>query len=179
MDIILYFFRDEISGMYYFIYAFLCLFFMFAIIGYLFKQKYGKLEIKLNTSQVKVENTQVSALNSNVKNKKLSRKEQRELKKKNKQKSIFPQATPQSSATMIHPQGVNTTQGANIPTNIQTPVVTPNVIENQGQVISNVQPVGQSQTPIPNIGGFSNQVNIQPTSQNPNNVANNPIPEIK
>ena len=51
MDIILYFFRDKIVGTYYFIYAFLCLFLMFSIIGYLFKQKYAKLEVKLNTSQ--------------------------------------------------------------------------------------------------------------------------------
>ena len=53
MDVILYFFRDKIVGIHYFIYAFVCLFLMFSIIGYLFKQKYGKLEIILNTSQVK------------------------------------------------------------------------------------------------------------------------------
>lgn len=54
MDVILYFFRDKIVGTHYFIYAFVCLFLMFSIIGYLFKQKYGKLEIILNTSQVKI-----------------------------------------------------------------------------------------------------------------------------
>lgn len=51
MNAILYFFRDTISGTYYFIYCFICLLLMFSIIGYLFKQKYAKVEIKLNTSQ--------------------------------------------------------------------------------------------------------------------------------
>ena len=55
MDIILYFFRDKITGTYYFIYAFICLMLMFAIIGYLYKQKYAKVEVKLNTSQPKKE----------------------------------------------------------------------------------------------------------------------------
>ena len=53
MDVVLYFFRDKIVGIHYFIYASICLFLIFSIIGYLFKQKYGKLEIILNTSQVK------------------------------------------------------------------------------------------------------------------------------
>lgn len=53
MSTILYFFRDSITGVYYFIYVFVCLFLMFSIIGYLFKQKYAKVEIKLNTSQPK------------------------------------------------------------------------------------------------------------------------------
>lgn len=55
MEIILYFFRDKVVGTYYIIYAFICLFLMFSIIGYLFKQKYAKLDIKLNTSKTKQE----------------------------------------------------------------------------------------------------------------------------
>lgn len=51
MEVILYFFRDSISGIYYVMYAFVCLFLMFSIIGYLFKQKYAKVELKLNSSQ--------------------------------------------------------------------------------------------------------------------------------
>ncbi|MBQ8892450.1 MAG: hypothetical protein IJ068_06290 [Bacilli bacterium] len=51
MDLILYFIRDTISGTFYFIYASISLICMFAIIGYLLKGKYGKLEIKLATSQ--------------------------------------------------------------------------------------------------------------------------------
>ena len=51
MKVILYFFRDSISGIYYVMYAFVCLLLMFSIIGYLFKQKYAKVELKLNSSQ--------------------------------------------------------------------------------------------------------------------------------
>ncbi|MBR3660344.1 MAG: hypothetical protein IKN63_00375 [Bacilli bacterium] len=51
MDVILYYIRDNLVGTHYFMYAFVLLFFMFSIIGYLFKQKYGKLDIILNTSQ--------------------------------------------------------------------------------------------------------------------------------
>ncbi len=57
MDIVLYFFRDTLSGIHYFIYAFIMLFLMFSIIGYLLKQKYGKYDIKLATSQVNSSNT--------------------------------------------------------------------------------------------------------------------------
>ena len=55
MDSFLYFIRDNLVGIHYFIYAFALLFFMFSIIGYLFKQKYAVYEIKLNTSQGKVD----------------------------------------------------------------------------------------------------------------------------
>ena len=54
METILYYIRDHLTGTHYFIYAFILLFLMFAIIGYLFKQKYGKLDIKLATSQSNV-----------------------------------------------------------------------------------------------------------------------------
>lgn len=46
-DIIIYFFRDTLSGFYYFVYVAICLFFFFAIIGYLCKLKYGKIPPKL------------------------------------------------------------------------------------------------------------------------------------
>ena len=51
MEEFLYFIRDKLVGLHYFIYSFILLFFMFAIIGHLFKQKYAKFDIKLNTSQ--------------------------------------------------------------------------------------------------------------------------------
>ena len=51
MQNFLYYIRDNLVGTHYFIYAFILLFLMFALVGYLFKQKYGKYEIKLNTSQ--------------------------------------------------------------------------------------------------------------------------------
>lgn len=58
MDAILYFFRDKITGIHYLMYAFVCFFLMFSIIGYLFKQKYAKVEIKLNTSKPQVEDSE-------------------------------------------------------------------------------------------------------------------------
>ena len=53
MQDVLYYIRDHLVGTHYFIYAFILFFLMFSIIGYLFKQKYGKYEIKLKTSQEK------------------------------------------------------------------------------------------------------------------------------
>lgn len=55
MEPILYYIRDNIISVHYFIYAFVCLFLMFAIIGYLFKQKYAKLTINVSSSQQKKE----------------------------------------------------------------------------------------------------------------------------
>ena len=83
MEIILYFFRDTISGIHYFIYAFVCLFLMFSIIGYLFKQKYAKVEIKLKSSQPSVQATTEQIATVQGKAKKLSRKEKKLLKQKN------------------------------------------------------------------------------------------------
>ena len=77
MEIILYFFRDTISGVHYFIYAFVCLFLMFSIIGYLFKQKYAKVEIKLKSSQPSVQATTEQIATVHGKSKKLSRKERK------------------------------------------------------------------------------------------------------
>lgn len=51
METFLYYIRDNLVGTHYFIYAFILFFLMFAIIGYLFKQKYAKYQIKLNTSE--------------------------------------------------------------------------------------------------------------------------------
>ena len=51
MDVILYSIRDGLVGTHYFIYAFILSILMFSIIGYLFKQKYAKFDIKLETSQ--------------------------------------------------------------------------------------------------------------------------------
>ena len=79
MEIILYFFRDTISGVHYFIYAFVCLFLMFSIIGYLFKQKYAKVEIKLKSSQPSVQATTEQIATVQGKSKKLSRKEKKLL----------------------------------------------------------------------------------------------------
>ena len=51
MDEFLYFIRDNLVGTHYFIYSFTLLFFMFALIGYLLKQKYGRLDVILSTNK--------------------------------------------------------------------------------------------------------------------------------
>ena len=51
MDTILYFFRDKLVGTHYFIYAFILLYLMFALIGYLLKEKYAKYIIMLAGGQ--------------------------------------------------------------------------------------------------------------------------------
>lgn len=92
MNGILYFFRDKITGIHYIMYAFVCFFLMFSIIGYLFKQKYAKLEIKLNTSKPQVEDSKDAIMAKN--------------KKKEKHKKV-----------KVEPQIVQTTK-----TEVQTPI---------------------------------------------------------
>ncbi len=51
LDTIIYFFRDSISGIRYFIYAFVGIVLIFAIVGYMYKQKYTKFaSVKINVS---------------------------------------------------------------------------------------------------------------------------------
>ena len=69
MDSTLYYIRDNLVGIHYFIYSFILLFFMFSIIGYLFKKKYAKYDIKLNTSQKKVnDKKEVNAKDKKINN---------------------------------------------------------------------------------------------------------------
>ena len=53
MNEFLYYIRDNLVGTHYFIYAFILYFLMFAIIGYLLKEKYAKYDIKLGAAPVK------------------------------------------------------------------------------------------------------------------------------
>lgn len=66
MDDFLYFIRDNLFGTHYFIYTFILSILLFAIIGYLFKEKYGKLEIVFEFDQTKTNKQNDSV----VKNKK-------------------------------------------------------------------------------------------------------------
>ena len=152
MDIILYFFRDNITGIHYLMYAFVCQFLMFALIGYLYKQKYGKLEIKLSTNKEfpnnKVEN--VTTNNQQVKPEKtIAITQIQEL------KTIKP----------IVNQSVNTNTNINTNANVNT----------NGNTNGNVninQNIGANQVPnmqTNNINSVNNQVNL----------SNQPIPEVK
>lgn len=177
MEIILYFFRDTISGVHYFIYAFVCLFLMFSIIGYLFKQKYAKVEIKLKSSQPSVQATTEQIATVQGKAKKLSRKEKKLLKQKNNIPSQSPNTPP-----------VQTKVEAPIPNQVASPPVTPQVtVQNTGQsVVSNqpnqqvVKQANQIPTPSQNLNQGTNLPNNQTVTKNiqPTNT-NIPIPEIK
>lgn len=177
MEIILYFFRDTISGVHYFIYAFVCLFLMFSIIGYLFKQKYAKVEIKLKSSQPSVQATTEQIATVQGKSKKLSRKEKKLLKQKNNIPSQSQNTPP-----------VQTKVEAPIPNQVASPSVTPQVtVQNTGQsVVSNqpnqqvVKQANQIPTPSQNLNQGTNLPNNQTVTKNiqPTNT-NIPIPEIK
>ena len=68
MEPVLYYIRDHLVGTHYFIYAFILLVLMFAIIGYLFKQKYGKLDIHLDVKSNLNQNKQNANVQSNSTN---------------------------------------------------------------------------------------------------------------
>lgn len=177
MEIILYFFRDTISGVHYFIYAFVCLFLMFSIIGYLFKQKYAKVEIKLKSSQPSVQTTTEQIATVQGKAKKLSRKEKKLLKQKNN--------IPSQS---LNTPPVQTKVEAPIPNQVASLPVTPQVtVQNTGQsVVSNkpnqqvVKQANQIPTPSQTLNQGTNLPNNQTVTKNiqPTNT-NTPIPEIK
>jgi len=63
----LYFIRDNLVGTHYFLYAFILSIFMFSLVGYLFKKKYGVLNIKMKSSQenVKEENKKINTASKN------------------------------------------------------------------------------------------------------------------
>ena len=103
METILYFFRDSISGVYYFMYAFVCLMLMFSIIGYLFKQKYTRVELKLNSSQ-----GQPNLETKNKKEQKIDVKIKKETVKPN-----IVQNTSQTINTSINNQSISVQQGSN------------------------------------------------------------------
>ena len=82
MEEFLYFIRDKLVGLHYFIYSLILLFFMFAIIGHLFKQKYAKFDIKLNTSQKKVDDEKVETKEDKVKKEEIKKSDTKEEPKK-------------------------------------------------------------------------------------------------
>lgn len=160
MDVIITFFRDQITGIHYFIYAFIGFFFLFAIIGYLFKQKYAKVEIKLNTSQT------VNTFNkTSESSKKLSRKEKKALKTKENNQGNIPLNSKEVGNPSVQMNQVPISN-PKVPMNHQ---VTPpqggiSGSSSQSTVSNSVQ-----NQPIPP---------VQPV-QNNHQVNNSPIPEIK
>ena len=193
MDILLYYIRDNLTGTHYFIYAFILFFFMFSIIGYLFKEKYAKLEIKLDTSQKSKEqkNTQ-----------KIINKEQPKPVKGipegtiNNQNSVKVASTPVEKRVDIKPVSNVTEQSSTVsPVTKTTPPVvsaaskpqatTTNTIEKVSEtpvtpkiMPSPSTPITPTPTPIP--AKPSTDIKANPISIEPPKVSNNePIPEIK
>ena len=170
-DIIVSFFRDEISGSYYVIYCIVCLTLLFAIIGYLFKQKYGKVEFKLAPK----------------KEKKIVKNDSKKTKKKDKKKGAIEEVkTPITSApiaqnpqprpaTPVASASPKTASLADIPTtptlNAGTPLppTSPTTVTSQTAPVSNGSPLKE---PI-----IENKVEGQPTKTTPVNTGS--IPDIK
>ena len=176
MEIILYFFRDTISGVHYFIYAFVCLFLMFSIIGYLFKQKYAKLEIKLKSSQPSIQETAEQMTTVQEKNKKLSRKERKLLKQKNNISNQYSNTTSQPKVKEPIP---NQVVSPPVPRQVTVQNTSQPVVSNQPnqQIINQVNKISTSNQALNQETNLPNNQSVTSSIQ-PTNI-NTPIPEIK
>ncbi len=163
MDEFLYFIRDYLSGTHYFIYSFICFVLLFAIVGYLFKQKYAKVEFKLKTSGA------VSAVANKVedtskKSKKLFKRDKKDKKEK----------------VQTSPKALNTTVNVNQPTPQKVTVVNSNPkVPVSNQPVANPTPINnQAVGGIPINNQLNNQVNNQfnnQLSKQVNNQVNNQV----
>ena len=134
MEELLYYIRDNLVGTHYFIYTFFLLFLMFAIIGYLFKQRYAKYQIILNNSQ--------NAVEEEIKRTKKEKNNRKEIKK--------------DSAIKIQQQVVNTPDSSSVSpkpipnTEIYKPVV-PEQMPNNNKSSVNPEPIVKEQQPTNSI----------------------------
>ncbi len=97
LDAIISLFRDFLSGTRYIIYVLICLTLLFAIVGYMFKQKYGKVEFKMSTGKPADDQEKVPTASPKDKKVKKSKKEKKS-KNETKQVAPTPQATPNVAA---------------------------------------------------------------------------------
>ena len=167
MEPILYYIRDHLTGTHYFIYAFVLLFLMFAIIGYLFKQKYGKLDIKLATSQSMVDSSSKKEVQSNGTNQSVSK--------------IIPKTeplkNPEGKATSILTNANSTLNKPKVePTLEIKTVVTPQIITPTPQPNPITREVPKPQ-PMPN--PTTNPSPVLKPLENSTVTTSGPIPEIK
>ena len=193
MDILLYYIRDNLTGTHYFIYAFILFFFMFSIIGYLFKEKYAKLEIKLDTSQKSKEQKNTQKIINNEQPKPVKGIPEGTI---NNQNSVKVASTPVEKRVDIKPVSNVTEQSSTVsPVTKTTPPVvsaaskpqatTTNTIEKVSEtpvtpkiMPSPSTPITPTPTPIP--AKPSTDIKANPISIEPPKVSNNePIPEIK
>lgn len=167
MNDFLYFIRDKLTGTHYFIYAFICLTLLFAIVGYLFKQKYAKVQFKLGTSQ--------PVITTPVEENKNSKHEKKEKKKKGKKEKPAVTSAPQVTNQVAVNQGATIQQPQVVSNNSQPTSVNiaPPNMQSQQIVAQGNQPTSglQQPTTLPNL----NQP-IPNTSQS--TTTNQNIPEI-
>ena len=161
MDIVISFFRDTISGSYYFIYATIGLTLMFAIIGYLYKGKYGKVEFKLTTNTTE---------KANEKKEKNSKKD----KKKNIEEVPKQEVQIQEEVSTYNPTPPALGSLKDIPTS-------PNLNEVQVQEpvqVAPIEPLNQDIVMEVEEPVISEQV-VEITPEQTNQINNGSIPEIK
>lgn len=145
MDIILYYIRDNIVSVHYFIYAFVCFFLMFALIGYLYKQKYAKVEIKLNSSQPKKEEKDLIK-NINQMNKISAKQTSQPMQQVNNSQIFSNPVATNNLPNINNNQTINSPVTTKPMPNDVKQVTTPIPIPNQAPNIINPQPIPN---PIP------------------------------
>ena len=122
LDMIISLFRDGLSGTRYIIYVIICSTLLFSIVGYLLKQKYGKVEFKVASSAA----TQISKPKKEKKVK--TKKEKNSKVAKGASQVVTPIAQPQTPAASqaVQRPAVQVTQQqvvqAPSPTQVQQPV---------------------------------------------------------
>ena len=178
MQDVLFYIRDHLVGTHYIIYAFILFFFMFAIIGYLFKEKYAKYEIKLNTSQgKKEEKTQKQTVKSEAVIQKKIEKPKKVVAQTPKE--VVNGQTPQKVTTTVKvespKQQTVATTVASIPTN---PTPTPASVAKPTPSPAPIPaaPHVKNPTPMPNTGTSVNPTPV--TTQQPKPLESAVIPEI-
>lgn len=170
MDSFLYFIRDNLVGIHYFIYAFALLFFMFSIIGYLFKQKYAVYEIKLNTSQGKVDDKKEEKKKSKKEIKKETKISKSDEKKDAKDKIVQKvEEKKEVKETVVTQQSVKPKETINTPIKeIETNASKPKEVVNTSNIqLNQIAPQVSVPipTPLPATPEVKNPVNIPATGE--------------
>ena len=172
MDSILYYIRDNIISVHYFIYAFVCLFLMFAIIGYLFKQKYAKLTINVGSSQQKKEAKEEKKFNQINTNATVNN----QVSSTPKQTNLTSQATPIQKPNLTNQINQNniyevkSTNASPLPNSVNLKQVNTSPINNQTNNIPEIKPIPNSNnqikaTIIPNNNNQINSVKLNNQSK--------------
>ena len=176
MDLILYYIRDSLSGTVYFIYTFILLILIFAIIGYMLKQKYGKLEIKLATSQT----NQTQQKNGEVQEINIPEGEINNNLENNNTKIINNNVDNSSLDTQLFSQTVDA--NSNVATEVVNPQSNLNNIDSENESSKTQESeIKEEDKPNQYVSLFetyepTKKVNPTPLPNQSNEVVNNPVP---